>query len=188
VNALISAPITADLLRGALELETTAVGVLPHRLPARARALADPQLLAAEACPAGVRLVFRTAATVVEIDNFRTTMAFRDMPPRPDGRYDLLVDGVLTGRQCSSGGRTVVIDLATGATETRDVDLVNLGFSGSMMLDPFVARTIRDLPADLLSVEVGINIVAATSCGGGRSRLPCTGSSTPCATAIRPRR
>jgi hypothetical protein len=53
VNALISAPITADLLRGALELETTAVGVLPHRLPARARALADAQLLAAEACPAG---------------------------------------------------------------------------------------------------------------------------------------
>src|SRR4029453_12570693 len=96
------------------------MGVLPPRLPARARALADPQLLGAEACPAGVRLVFRTAATVVEVDGFRTTLAFPGRPPRPDGHYDLVVDGVLTDRQCSSGGRAVVVDLATGATETHD--------------------------------------------------------------------
>ena len=120
MNALVSTSITADLLAGALELETTAVGVLPHRLPARARVLADPQLLTAEACPAGVRLVFRTAATVIEVDGVRTTMAFRDMPPRPDGRYDLLLDGVLTDQQSSGGGRTVVIDLTTGAAETHD--------------------------------------------------------------------
>ena len=37
-------PITADLLRGAVELEATGRGVLPHRLPAWARAqCADPQ-------------------------------------------------------------------------------------------------------------------------------------------------
>ncbi|MEV7468866.1 hypothetical protein AB0O20_20510 [Streptomyces kronopolitis] len=28
------------------------------------------------------------------------------------------------------------------------------------MLDPYVARTIRDMPADLISLKVGINIVA----------------------------
>jgi hypothetical protein len=39
------------------------------------------------------------------------------------------------------------------------VDLVNMGFSGSALLDPFVARTMRDVPADLLSMKVGINIV-----------------------------
>lgn len=37
----------------------------------------------------------------------------------------------------------------------------NLGFSGNAVGDPFVARTIRDLPADVLSVEIGINVVNA---------------------------
>ncbi len=41
------------------------------------------------------------------------------------------------------------------------VDLVNLGFAGSAMLDPFTARTMRDLPADLISVKLGINLVNA---------------------------
>ena len=41
------------------------------------------------------------------------------------------------------------------------VDLVNLGFGGSALLDPFMARVLRDTPADLISVEIGINIVNA---------------------------
>ncbi|MFH9347998.1 SGNH/GDSL hydrolase family protein [Kitasatospora sp. NPDC017646] len=39
------------------------------------------------------------------------------------------------------------------------VDLVNLGFGGNALLDPFVARVIRDTPADLISVKLGINLV-----------------------------
>lgn len=235
---LIDRPITADLVRGALDIEATDRGLLPHRLPARARARADAQLLTAESCPAGVRLAFRTRATAVEVDLHRTTMRFLGMPPRPDGRVDLVVDGVPAGHRSTGGGTTVTVDLATGGTETahgpaasvrfadlpdRDkrlelwlphqertelvalrtdapvaalppgdrpvwlhhgssisqgsnaagptgtwpalaaaasgVDLVNLGFSGSMMLDPFVARVMRDLPADLLSIKIGINLV-----------------------------
>ena len=91
-------PITADLLRGALDLERTEHGLLPHRLPARARAqCADGQLAMAEAQPSGVRLVFRTRATAIELDTLRTKMAYRGAPPRPDGVYDLLVDGRLAG-------------------------------------------------------------------------------------------
>ena len=41
------------------------------------------------------------------------------------------------------------------------VDLVNLGFSGSALLDPFVARAIREQPADVISVKLGINLVNA---------------------------
>ena len=41
------------------------------------------------------------------------------------------------------------------------VELVNLGFSGSALLDPFVARAIRDQPADIVSVKLGINLVNA---------------------------
>ena len=39
------------------------------------------------------------------------------------------------------------------------VDLVNLGFGGSALLDPFTARAMRDTPADLVSVKIGINVV-----------------------------
>jgi len=38
-------------------------------------------------------------------------------------------------------------------------DLVNLGFSGNAVLDPFTARAIRDQPADLITLKLGINIV-----------------------------
>jgi hypothetical protein len=38
-------------------------------------------------------------------------------------------------------------------------DLTDLAFAGQCMLDPFVARTIRDLPADLISIKAGINVV-----------------------------
>lgn len=35
--------------------------------------------------------------------------------------------------------------------------LTNLGFGGEAMVDPFVARTIRDLPCELISLKLGIN-------------------------------
>lgn len=41
------------------------------------------------------------------------------------------------------------------------VDLVNLGFSGSAMLDPFTARAMAGQPANLISVKIGINLVNA---------------------------
>ncbi len=238
MKPLTSVPIAAELVRGAVELVVTERGVQPYRLPEAARARADAQVLNAASCPAAIRLVMRTAATVIEVDAYRTTTSFKGMPPRPDGRYDLIVDGALLDSQASSGGRAVVLDLDTGGAETREgpvgtvrfaglgghdknveiwlphheptelvalradagvapsppdgrrtwlhhgssisqgsnaaspsttwaalaaaaggVDLVNLGFSGGMMLDPFVARAMRDLPADLISVKIGINIV-----------------------------
>jgi hypothetical protein len=39
------------------------------------------------------------------------------------------------------------------------LDLLNLGLGGQCMLDQFVARTMRDEPADLLSLKVGINVI-----------------------------
>lgn len=39
------------------------------------------------------------------------------------------------------------------------VDLRNLGFGGSALLDPFMARMIRDAPADFISIKLGINLV-----------------------------
>ncbi|MGW7619274.1 GDSL-type esterase/lipase family protein [Streptomyces antimycoticus] len=237
----ITTPITADILRGALDLEHTAHGVLPHRLPAWARAqYTDGQLAMAEAQPSGVRLVFRTRATAVELDTLPTKRVYAGAPPRPDGVYDLLVDGRLAGQSTVTGGNTLAIDLATGTAESRPgpvgtlrftdlpggvktvelwlphnettelvalrtdapiepvpdqgrkvwlhhgssishgsdaasptaiwpalaaslggVELINLGLGGSALLDPFTARTMRDTPADLISIKIGINLVNA---------------------------
>lgn len=44
-----------------------------------------------------------------------------------------------------------------------DVALRNLGFGGNALVDPFVARVIRDAPADVISVKLGINVVNADS-------------------------
>jgi hypothetical protein len=43
---------------------------------------------------------------------------------------------------------------------TVGLDHTNLGFAGQCMLDPFVARTIRDLDADIISMKVAANIIA----------------------------
>ncbi|MDX3684728.1 MULTISPECIES: GDSL-type esterase/lipase family protein [unclassified Streptomyces] len=240
-HQLITTPLTEDLLRGALDLERTEHGLLPHRLPARARAQnTDGQLAMAEAQPAGVRLVLRTRATVVELDTLPTKRVYVGAPARPDGVYDLLVDGRPAGSATVAGGNILTIDMSTGSAEVlpgpvgtlrfdglsegmKDleiwlphnettelvalrtdapvepvpdrgrpvwlhhgssishgsdaasptttwpalaaahggVELINLGFGGSALLDPFTARSLRDIPADLISVKLGINLVNA---------------------------
>lgn len=232
-------PITRDLVRGALELEQTPDGWLPHRLPTSARAqIPDGQLAMAEAQPAGVRLVFRTTATEVELDVLPTKLAYIGAPPRPDGVYDLVVDGLDAGSAVAQGGNLRTINMMTGEAEVESgapdtlrytglavgdkvveiwlphnettelvalrtnaplapgngesrpvwlhhgssishgsnadtptgtwpavaarrggVELVNLGFGGSALLDPFTARAMRDTPADLISIKIGINLV-----------------------------
>ncbi|MCX5053073.1 MULTISPECIES: SGNH/GDSL hydrolase family protein [unclassified Streptomyces] len=115
----ITTPVTADLLRGALDLERTSQGVLPHRLPAHARAqCADPGFLLAEGQPTGVRLVFRTRATVVELDALPTKCVHAGSPSPPDdGVYDLFVDGRPAGRGSIPGGNTLTLDLDAGTTQ-----------------------------------------------------------------------
>ncbi|MFD4951985.1 GDSL-type esterase/lipase family protein [Streptomyces sp. NPDC058451] len=235
----ITTPVTADLLRGHLDAERTAHGLLPHRLPAGARRqIPDDQLAMAEAQPSGVRLVFRTRATTVELETLPTKRAYRGFPAPADGVYDLLVDGRLAAQATVTGGNVRTVDMATQSAEllegppgaarftdlpARDkdveiwlphteitelialrtdapvapapdsgrrvwlhhgssishgsnaahptaiwpalaaarggVELVNLGFGGSALLDPFTARAIRDTPADLISLKIGINVV-----------------------------
>ncbi|MFF1680503.1 GDSL-type esterase/lipase family protein [Streptomyces sp. NPDC058256] len=236
----ITTPVTADLLRGFLDVEPTAHGLLPHRLPARARRqIPDDQLGVAEAQPSGVRLVFRTRATTIELDTLPTKRVYQGFPAPADGVYDLLVDGRLAAQATVAGGNVrTITDMVTQSAELREgpagtarftellardkdveiwlphteitelialrtdapvepapdsgrrvwlhhgssishgsnaahptatwpalaaaqggVELVNLGFSGSALLDPFTARAMRDTPADLISLKIGINVV-----------------------------
>ena len=45
----------------------------------------------------------------------------------------------------------------------RGLDLTCLGYGGNCHLEPMVARIMRDLPADYLSMKVGINVYGASS-------------------------
>jgi hypothetical protein len=45
------------------------------------------------------------------------------------------------------------------AARRLDRELVDLGFAGSALLDPFVARAIRDIGADLITLKIGINFI-----------------------------
>ncbi len=45
------------------------------------------------------------------------------------------------------------------AAARSNLNLLNLGLGGNCQLDQFVARTIRDEPADLISLKLGINII-----------------------------
>jgi len=45
------------------------------------------------------------------------------------------------------------------ASRALGLELLNLGFAGNAMLDPFVARAIAARPADVITLKLGINIV-----------------------------
>lgn len=231
-------PIDEWLVRGAAELERTADGFVPHRLPLWARVEAsDAQLAMVESQPSAVRLVFRTTATVIELDLRRSRAAYAGLPPRPDGVVDLVIDGDPHAQHTTTGGVLTTIDPATGtraietgpagtarfadlptgdknvelwlphnetielialradsavrpqessrpvwlhhgssisqgsnavrptgiwpavAARSAGMELINLGFGGSAVMDPFVARVMRDTPADMISLKLGINLV-----------------------------
>ncbi len=45
------------------------------------------------------------------------------------------------------------------AAREAGLELTNLGFAGNALVDPFAARTIRDTPAEVISIKLGINVV-----------------------------
>jgi hypothetical protein len=189
-----------------------------------------------ESQPSGVRVVFRTTATAIDLTIHPTRIAYRGAE-RPRGSVDVYADGELVLRDVLDGGDRTEVDLTTGqstfhpgephtsmvsglppgphrveiwlphneavelielqadapvepddtrrplwvhhgssisqgsnalaptgtwpavAARLAGVDLRNLGLGGSAHVDPFLARVIRDAPADYISVKLGINVV-----------------------------
>jgi hypothetical protein len=64
--------------------------------------------------------------------------------------------------QCSEADRPTHV-WPVVAARAAGVELTNFGFGGQCQLDQCVARTIRDLPIDVISAKVGVNIVNADS-------------------------
>ncbi len=224
---------------GALHRQVGPDGVTFERLPAWTRTqVVDPALQLVVRMPAGVRLAFRSASRVLELDLAALALRFGDRPVRPPV-LDVVVDGALTGTIAVGehatyhlrgprvedavllpGGPTTVrlelpgpghlvevwlphdavievqgarIDQGTSldpspavgrrwvhhgssishcleaeqptatwpalVARRAGVDLLDLAFAGQCLLDPWTARTIRDEPADLISLKLGINVV-----------------------------
>ncbi|MGW1375757.1 GDSL-type esterase/lipase family protein [Streptomyces sp. NPDC002446] len=83
------------------------------------------------------------------------------LAPLPDGRRRWVHHGSSISHCLEADGPTgtwPVVAAALGG-----VEVINLSQAGNAMLDPYVARTIRDLPADLISLKAGINIVSLTA-------------------------
>ena len=115
-NSTFTTPFTPALVRGAAELEPTARGVRPHRLPAAVRErYPDPQLLLVEAQPSGVRLAFRTAATRIRLVTHPSRVGYVGVD-RPRGRLDVYVDDELRMRDALTAGDLVEVDLQTGTS------------------------------------------------------------------------
>lgn len=64
--------------------------------------------------------------------------------------------------QCAETERPLDI-WTVHASRLLDLDIRNLGLAGEAHLDGFVARTIADLPADFISLKLGINVVNGDS-------------------------
>nr|BEK63324.1 SGNH/GDSL hydrolase family protein [Kitasatospora purpeofusca] len=96
-------------IRGALDLESTPVGVMPRRLPAWTKEqYQDPTVFGGTVMPSGVRLVFRTDARVLEFVLLTSTGQLDGAPePRPTGMLELRVDGALVARQRAPLGHVV---------------------------------------------------------------------------------
>jgi lysophospholipase L1-like esterase len=65
------------------------------------------------------------------------------------------------GSSISQGGEVPSHIWAVGASHLLNLDLYNLGLAGQCFLDGFVARTIAQLPADFITLKLGINVVNA---------------------------
>ena len=233
---MIITPITAEFVSDVAELVETERGIAPHRLPAWVRRqFPDPQLLAMEGQPSGVRVRFTTQSREVALVSHAHRVMYRGAD-RPRGRVDVVVDGAFILSDPLSGGDATEVDLMTGQAVPRSgephvtqfalpegtheveiwlphneglellelrsdaalspttsrkprwvhhgssishgsnaltpteiwpavaarqagLELKNLGLGGSSLVDPFMARVIRDTEADLISVKFGINVV-----------------------------
>jgi hypothetical protein len=94
------------------------------------------------------------ANAVVEVTGFRATAPVRGEPSqRP--RWVHHGSSISHCREVERPTHT----WPAIAARLGELDLLNLGVGGNSHLDPFVARAIRDTPADVISLEVGPNIV-----------------------------
>lgn len=79
------------------------------------------------------------------------------LAPEPGGRLRWIHHGSSISHGYNSSRTTTTWPVV--AAQLLGLDLTSFGFSGNAMLDQMTARTIRDTPADLITLKLGINVV-----------------------------
>ncbi|MFG2289861.1 GDSL-type esterase/lipase family protein [Streptomyces sp. NPDC048595] len=126
-------------------------GAVRHMIPGK------PGVVRFAGLPAGMKKVelWLPQQTPTELVALRTDGEV--LAPLPDGRRRWVHHGSSISHCLEADGPTGTWPVVAAAHA--GVEVINLSQAGNEMLDPYVARTIRDMPADLISLKVGINIV-----------------------------
>jgi hypothetical protein len=172
-----------DVLLTVLQLGDSAVN------PAAFDLVVDGDVVDTQTSTEGTRIVVDMTTGAIDFQpGGPTTIRFEDLPGRAGTRVEVWLPHAavleLRAVRVSSGASADAAestarrwvhygssishcfeaDRPTGtwpavAARLAGVNLQNLAFAGQAMLDQVVARTIRDLPADAISLKVGINVV-----------------------------
>lgn len=160
VPAAVDLVVDGDLLRR--ESLTGGDLVLPATTGGDARLVdADAETVRFPGLPPGEKeiRIWLPHTAVCDLVSLRADRPVR--PPRHAGQPRWIHYGSSISHCTEAAGPTGTWPATAAAA--RGLHLTNLGFSGNAMLDPCVARTIRDLPADLVSLEIGVNVVGAAA-------------------------
>ncbi|MGV9270052.1 GDSL-type esterase/lipase family protein [Kitasatospora sp. NPDC003701] len=118
----------------------------------------EPGTVRFDALPAGMKTIelWLPQQTPTELVALRADGEV--LAPLPDGRPRWVHHGSSISHCLEADGPTGTWPVV--AASLGGVEVTNLSQPGNDMLDPYVARTIRDIPADLISFKTGVNIVA----------------------------
>ena len=160
-------PLDEITIVGALDVERTATGLAPRRLPAWTRPqLPDDLTRVMVAMTAGVRLAFTTTATTIELDAMVSMFVRPGANERPIA-FELLVDGEVVSRAETLDGNRIAFDLTRNRFELIEGEPARLRFD--------------DLPAG----PEALRAVAAAQRDGRAAVVPhrrrrrCSGSPDP---------
>lgn len=99
--------------RGAVEVKTTPLGLMPRRLPTRVTSQSpDPGLEFMANMPSGVRLTFRSDTRHLELDVHEMALQMKG-DERLRMTFDLYEDGAFSVNRVATKGPTVVVDRST---------------------------------------------------------------------------
>lgn len=120
----------------------------------------DPAEVVLDGLPSGQKEVTIWLPQAMTVDLLSISADAEIEPARPRG--PIWVHHGSSISHCAAPVRPTSTWPVVAATAA-DLQLINLGYAGNCMLDPFVAAAMADTPADVISLKVGVNIV------GGRS-------------------
>jgi lysophospholipase L1-like esterase len=103
--------------------------------------------------------IWLPSSAIVELKELTASKEIFSAPPSAKKRWVHYGSSI---SHCIEAARPMDI-WPVRAAQLMNLELTNFGFAGECQLDGFAARSIADMPADLITLKLGINIVNADS-------------------------